>query len=120
MINKKNQSKNVNTTNNNNNKNDYISSLTPFDKLFNNDIDNIRTNGEINNNNNKKNEFIDIIGDNSVLDDNSEELIRINKKIKHSAEHLEYNLNYDYLLEMSSGGKYVKEQLNMVSFNFLV
>ena len=117
MVSKKNQLKIVSKSKSTNN--DYISSLTPFDKLFNNDIETIKTNNEVNyNNNNNKNEFIDIIGDNTVLDDNLQE-IKMNKKIKQKAENLEYNSNYDYLLEMSSGGKYVKEQLNMVIFLLL-
>lgn len=102
----------ANTPNNNNN-NDYISSLTPYDRLLNNDLDNIKINGEIGNTKHSS-EFIDVIGDNSILEDtNLSE--KVTKKCKNNAESLEYNSNYDYLLEMSNGGKYVREQLNVVS-----
>ena len=86
---------------------DYISSLTPYDRLLNNEFSNLKPNNEGN-----RVDFIDIIGNNTILEDLDENKDRI--KLKKNAESLELNSNYDYLLEMSNGAKYVKGQLNVV------
>lgn len=80
----------------------YVSSLSPFDALIKKDL--VR---------------FDESYDGDIIDVTGEDYLdkTVNGKVcaSSSSENLEMNKNFDSLIELSNGGKYVKEQLDMVN-----